>query len=181
MSYPFYRKERPEVFEARFTPATAKDPCVLKSTKIFEAKNVGGEKRFIVTVDGKQRKLIATVDGCTLLVNNQPGDAPAVKWKYTEADMLAALTGKTADEKEKSLPYQVAKKLCSDHATSSKSSHFISGCVKDNFSQSITYDGFKLHLELGARQPFQNPFASGLEAEYFLIGQVLDSECEKIE
>lgn len=181
MSFDFFRKERPEVFQSRFTtPTQAANYYCLRSNTIFAAKNFTGTKSFTVTVGGQVRKLEATVQGAELLIRNQAVDPkPPVMLRLSEANMNDALTQNPAG-RANSLLYQVAKKLCQDHATSSASSPLISGCIENNFHRSTTYDGFKLHLLLRIRRPFQNPFVSGLEREYFLIGRVLDTDCSSI-
>ena len=181
MGFDFFRKERPEVFQARFAlPTPATNYYALRTNTIFQAKNFALEKRFTVTVGGQVRKLVATVQGTELLIRSQPDDAkPAVTLRLSDANMSDALT-QDPTGRANSVLYQVAKKLCQDHATSSASSPLVSGCIENNFHRSATYDGFKLHLVLRARRPFQNPFVSGLEREYFLIGRVLDTDCSSI-
>lgn len=174
--YDFFRKERPLVFAANFTvPTQDGEAYGLTSHTIFEAKNYAGEKRFTVTVGGKQKKLIATVLGQEILITSQTGDMTPLR--LSEATFHDTLTLLPAEARANSILYQVAKKLCQDHATSSASSPLISGTIVNNFDKSLAYDGFKIHLLLRHRQPFVNPFASGLEKEYFLIGRVLDTDC----
>ncbi|MEP3478790.1 MAG: hypothetical protein ABJZ55_06055 [Fuerstiella sp.] len=184
MPHDFYRKERPSVFEDRFSvPSTSAPFYGLKTAVVFEAKNFTGEKRFSVTVAGAKRMLIATVagDGFFLLIKSQAKDVkPHVNFAMTDANMHDTLKSLPRTEQANSILYQVAKKLCVDHATSSKSSPLISGCIVNNFAKSSAYDGFKLHLKLKHRQPFENPFASGNEKEYFLIGRVTDGDCKSI-
>lgn len=175
MTYDFFRKERPEVFEERFTaPTPPLRAWGMRSQLIFEAKAANKVKKFKVTANGKEMALEATVMGCEVLVRNQANsNTPATLLRLSEANMADALESRI----ETSVIYQVAKKLCKDHATSSASSPLISGCIENNFGANSTYDGYKLQLTLRHRQPFMNPFVSGLEKEYFLIGQVLDTDC----
>jgi len=182
MPYDFYRKERPQIFEARFkTPSSTENWYGLKTNTVFQAKKFSGEKRFSVTVAGQQRTLVASVSGNELLIKSQPSDAgPHVILRISEANMHDTLKSLPAASRDNSILYQIAKKLCEDHATSSASSPLISGCIVDNFERSRAYDGFKLHVKLKSRQPFENPFVSGLEKEYFLIGKVKDTDCQSI-
>lgn len=184
MPHDFYRKERPAIFTDRFSVPSASEPYYgLKKAVVFEAKNFSGEKRFSVTVAGEKRLLVATVagDGFFLVIKSQVNDArPHVNLAMTDANMHDTLKSLSHTERPNSILYQVAKKLCIDHATSSKSSPLISGCIVNNFEKSSTYDGFKLHLKLKHRQPFENPFVSGNEKEYFLIGRVTDGDCKII-
>jgi len=182
MPYDFYRKERPEVFQARFkAPSPAENWYGLKTHTVFQAKRFSGVKQFSVTVAGQQRKLAASVSGNELLIKSQPSDArPHVNLRISEANMHDTLKSLPATSRDNSMLYQIAKKLCQDHATSSASSPLISGCIVDNFKMSRAYDGFKLHVKLKFRQPFENPFVSGLEKEYFLIGEVKDTDCQSI-
>jgi hypothetical protein len=179
MSYDFFRKERPEVFEKRFSvPTLATEAYGLKSHVIFEAKGALKPKHFRISLEKQGIDLTATVSGSELLVTNKIiGDKPKITLRLSEANMADALKARN----EKSVIYLVAAKLCKDHATSSASSPLISGCIQDNFAASKSYDGYKLCLKLLFRQPFVNPFVSGLEKEYFLIGQVLDTDCTSIQ
>jgi hypothetical protein len=96
-------------------------------------------------------------------------------------DEMAGLIAERSDAvKSKTIRHQVALFLCKNHATSSAQSPLISGCIVNNFDKSLKYQGHKLHLDLKDRTPFQNPFVSGLEKEYFLIGQVKDADCKVI-
>lgn len=182
MPYDFYRKERPEIFQARFrTPSVAENWYGLKTNTVFQAKKFAGEKHFSVTASGQQRKLIASVSGNELLIRSQLSDArPHINLRISEANMHDTLKSLPVASRDNSLLYQIAKKLCKDHATSSASSPLISGCIVDNFERSRNYDGFKLHVKLKFRKPFENPFVSGLEKEYFLIGEVKDIDCQII-
>jgi hypothetical protein len=178
MSYDFYRKERPNIFLERISlPEAPVNAYTLKSSVIFQAKNAG-QKIFQVDVAGKKYNLIAQASGTELLITSNP-NKPGEKTKmlrFSEANMTDILKNNDKD----SLNYQIAKKLCKDHATSSASSPLISGCTVNNFGASVTYPGYKLHLKLRSRQPFDNPFVSGNEKEAFLIGKVTDSDCEAI-
>ena len=182
MPFEFFRKERPEVFSARFNVPTAVNNWYgLKTNLIFRAKKVVGEKAFSVRVGRQVRQLSASVSGNALVVKSRPNDSrPHVNLRLSEANMHDTLHSLPRASRADSILYQVAKKLCQDHATSSRSSPFISGCIVDNFNQSRKYDGYKLHLTLKFRQPFENPFVSGLEKEYFLIGSVNNSDCQMI-
>ncbi len=178
MSFDFYRKERPEVFNQRFiAPAPPTNAWTLSSNLIFQARRAHGTKNFRVTVNAQQMALTASVMGNDLFVVGQGGGpGQNVQERISEREMGDLLEGTDRT----SLRYQIAKKLCQDHATSSASSPFISGCVVDNFAASRTFNGCKLHLKLRSRRPFRNPFVSGLEQEYFLIGQVADTDCTSI-
>jgi hypothetical protein len=179
MSYDFYRKERPHIFTDRVNfPAHPTNAYTLKSPVIFQAKNAMGQKKFQVAVAGKTYNLIAEVSGNELLITSDP-TKPGEKTKmlrFSEANMADFLKNSSAQP----LYSQIARKLCKDHATSSASSPLISGCAVDNFKASLTYPGYKLHLKLRFRQPFENPLVSGNEKEAFLIGSVVESDCEAI-
>jgi hypothetical protein len=178
MSYNFYRKERPNIFLERISfPEAPVNAYTLKSSVIFQAKNVG-QKIFQVDVAGKKYNLIAQVSGTELLVTSNPNKLgeKTKMLRFSEANVTDILRNNDKD----SLYYQIAKKLCKDHATSSASSPLISGCTVNNFGASITYPGYKLHLKLRCRQPFENPFVSGNEKEAFLIGNVAEADCEVI-
>jgi hypothetical protein len=177
MSFDFFRKEVTHLFDSRFSlPALPAQAYGLKSHVIFRAKNALGAKNFQVTVGDQKIDLVATVSGSELLVKNKLAAAkPKIMLRLSEDNIADALTAKVD-----SAIYAVAKKLCQDHTVSSKSSPLISGCTVNNFDASSAYDGYKLHLKLRFRQPFMNPFVSGLEKECFLIGQVLDTDCELI-
>lgn len=181
MSYDFFRKERPKVFEKRFSaPTSATEAYRLEFSVIFEANGATKPKYFRISLEKQGIDLTVTVSGSELLVTNntnKPIRGEKVMLRLSEANMADALKARN----EKSMIYLVAAKLCKDHATSSASSPLISGCIQDNFAASKSYDGYKLCLKLPFRQPFANPFVSGLEKEYFLIGQVLDTDCTSIQ
>lgn len=178
MSFDFFRKERPAVFEERFkAPAPPATAWSLKSRLIFQAKNYSGSKKFKIKVAGVDYSLDVTVQGTEIFVKKQVGQpGPNTSLRISEGNLADALD----HPNESSLLYNVARKLAKDHATSSASSPLISGCNVDNFQASKTYTGNKLCIKLRIRQPVKNPFVSGLEKEYFLIGQVLDTDCESI-
>lgn len=178
MSYSFFRKERENVFEGRFA---AIDAAVgdyrITNGVIFQAKNQG-VKKFAVKLNSESYYLISELVGNELLIRSDPAKfgrkIPVLRFSEgTIADVLK-------NRRTVPLHTAIADKLCKDHATSSASSPLISGCNEDNFAASRTYGGYKLHLEMTFRQPFQNPHVSGLEKEYFLIGRVLETDCESI-
>jgi hypothetical protein len=180
----FYRKESETVFNERFkTLNPQKGSVALNGHLIFQAKNYTGEKIFTVTtarVDGKAGsfKLKCTiVEGPKLRIVRCDNPNKLV-FEGNEADVAAILNLKR--KLKASLNYEALAKICKDHATSSAHSPLISGCKVDNFRQSTKYPGHKLHLILKTRTPFQNQFASGNEKEYFLIGQVHDTDCKQI-
>jgi hypothetical protein len=161
----FYRKERPEIFNQRFSaPSQVLNAWALRSDKIFEAKKTVK----VVTIQAK--KITCTVQGTNIILS---GLSKIIT--IPERDIANLLQSKSDDVK-----CLVLKQICKDHATSSRSSILLSGCVSDNFSASKTYPGHKLCVELKARKPFCNPFASGLEKEYFLIGTLKGTDCNQI-
>lgn len=161
----FYRKERPEIFNSRFSaPTQALNAWTLKSHKIFEAK----QKTKIVTVQSK--RITCTVQGTNILLQGLPKTITV-----TENSIADLLKSKSND-----IENLVIRQICKDHATSSRSSILISGCVENNFAASRSYPGHKLCTELKTRKPFANPYASGLEKEYFLIGTLNDTDCSLI-
>lgn len=162
---PFYRKERPEIFNSRFNrPAPPTNAWSLKSHTIFKAK----QTRKIVTIQG--RRITCTVSGTSIQLTGLPQPATIQEHEF---EQLLRPTNTT-------IKAQVAKQICKDHATSSRSSILISGCVVDNFALSTNFVGHKLCLELRTRQPFANPYSSGREKEYFLVGTVSDTDCRLI-
>lgn len=50
----------------------------------------------------------------------------------------------------------------------------------NNFAKSRTYPGRKLLIDLESRVPINNPFRSGEEKEYFLVGSVVADDCTSI-
>lgn len=161
----FYRKERPEIFNSRFSaPSQLLNAWTLKSHIIFEAK----QKSKVVTVQSKM--ITCTVQGTNIQLSglSKPITIP-------ENDIADLVKSKSND-----IECLVVKQICKDHATSSRSSILISGCVENNFAASKTYPGHKLCVELKNRKPFGNPFASGLEKEYFLVGTLSDTDCSLI-
>jgi hypothetical protein len=174
MGFDFFRKERLEVFNRRFTiPSRPDEAYSLKSHIIFEAKNANGEKQISVTFGNKNYAFCVIAYSSRLFVLNKTNKATGFSLSETEMDNI--LTAR-----QNSLEYAVAAQLCKDHTNASLKSPLISGCIVNNFAMSQSYDGYKLHLRLRLRKPFRNPFVSGLEKEYFLIRRVLDTECEII-
>lgn len=179
--FDFFRKESPRNFGARFSrPAT--DECALSSQLVFQASNADGIKRFTIRFGGQSITLKATVaNDCKLRVqNDERTPTPRVNLTLTEADLAEALATSALDADERPISYWVARQLCIDHAASSRSSPFISGCPTNNFSRATAYEGYKFHIQLRSRQPFINPFLSGRENECFLIGRVSQIECAEI-
>jgi len=184
MTYDFFRKERENIFNQRFNiPTSINNYYVLKSNTVFQAKKYNGTKTFTVTVNNQKQKLIASVvNNNSLGVKSDPTvTSNRINVIITESDMANIFKSTSVSNRNKSMNYQIAKRLCQDHATSSASSLLISGCIVNNFAQSVAYPGCKLSLKLKSRQPFENPFASGNEKEYFLIGRVLDTDCQVIQ
>ena len=175
----FFRKERSEVFVTRFSPPTAtQNAWTLKTNLVFQAKAFGKSPKVrVVKVANKSISVKCWAENNTILYLTSP--FKGLPGKITEARMREVLAYKK--EQQDTLLYQVAALLCKIHATSSANSLMISGCVVNNFEASKTYAGEKLHLVLKSRTPFTNPFVSGLEKEYFLIGQVVAADCERIE
>lgn len=178
MTYHFFRKERPEVFKATVSvPEGPTAPYKLKSSVIFKAKNADGSKLVTVVLKGRPVKLKVSVQGTKLVIKNaDDGAKPAVNTSIEESAIASLLELRRQDTVE----YLTLKQLCQTHAKASTSSPFISGCVENNFEASKAYAGFKIHLELNTRQPFKNPFVSGTEKEYFLVGRVSESDCKWI-
>lgn len=170
----FYRKERPEIFTTRFSsPTSPTDAWRLTSNVIFQAKNVN-EKKFSVTHNGRPVQLSCTVAGTSLAFSTV--DAPsASSFTIAESEM-----GELLARKPDTLKYLALAKICRDHATSSRSSPLISGCVVNNFHANTNFPGHKICLDLQSRRPFPNPFTSGQEREHFLVGWVLATDCRTI-
>ena len=161
----FYRKESPAIFAQRFSkPAPPSNAWSLKSNLVFDSK----QKAKIVTV--KSKRISCSVMGSAIQLSGF--GKPKIIF---EKDIAAFLAEKSDD-----VVYLALKQICKDHATSSRSSILISGCVEDNFSASTTYPGHKLCVKLKTRTPFANPFVSGLEKENFLVGSLSDTECDLI-
>ncbi len=176
----FYRKERHEIFDKRFKPLASPANGWEQSDEdgvIFKAKGFMGSIQNI-KVGGK---LVATVQ--FKVINNRElyaepkGGDPFTIDESRAQGLLAARERKDPCD---TLPHQTLFWLCENHAMFSGKSPFISGCLKNNFDKNTAYAGRKLCLKLKKRQPFLNPFVSGLEAEAFLIGQVTGSECNEI-
>jgi len=179
MGCDFYRKERPYVFDMRFRrPAGNTEGWQLRSNLVFKAKNADGAKAFRVKVDGRTHELVATVEGAVLLIRNRTsrfGERPYVDERLTESDMARAVKGELGP-----LFLAIAERLCTSHAAHSVSSPFISGYAVDGFAGD-THDGCKLHVALRSRRPFINPWSTGDEAEFFLIGSLWSADCGVIE
>ena len=171
----FYRKERPEVFANRFSAPTSQTGAWrLRSNIIFQAKKVK-EKTVSVSHNGKTVQLSCTVARTSAgisLVFKTIGRSQANSFTIAESGMDDLLT-----RKPDSLEYQALKAICVAHTTSSTDSPLISGCVRPNFHASKRYPGQKVYLKLGSRKPFRNPFMSGVEQEYFLVGWVFVTDC----
>jgi hypothetical protein len=180
----FFRKEAPAIFEARFSkPRSPANTWALTSNVVFQAKKYDGTKSFSPTVNGVRRKVQCTVDMNLNLVLQEVSNSGVNVGKpilVSETKMTELLARKKGAVGFDTLECQAARMLCSDHTTSSKSSPLISGCIINNFAKSKTYLGHKLHLVLRTRTPFRNPLVSGEEAEYFLIGRVLDTDCAAV-
>ncbi|WP_157232155.1 hypothetical protein [Hyalangium minutum] len=179
----FYRKESETVFNERFKTLNSRQGSVgLNGHLIFQAKNYTGEKVFTVTtakgVTGSIRLKCTVVDGPMLRIVRCDNSNTLV-FEGDEVDVAAILNPKS--KLRGTLKYEAIAKICKDHATSSAHSPLISGCKTNNFSQNTRYPGRKLHLVLKVRTPFSNPHVSGNEREYFLIGQVHDTDCKQIE
>lgn len=175
----FFRKERPHIFEQRFRRPAGNAPCQLRGNLVFQAKNAGRPKTFRIRVANRDYDLVATVSAHDLVIQNQRANPTAtltINRRLTEADMASAVRGQLGD----AVMHAAVKKLCQDHATSSAHSPFISGTIVDNFAASRTYPGDKLSIDLNFRQPFSNPWASGNEREFFLIGSVSSTDCRII-
>jgi hypothetical protein len=178
----FFRKERAEGFTTRFTPpAPGANYWQLKGPLIFQAKAYPQGRRMSVKVGGQTILVECKVDFNKLTLRKVVNGAPAgATITILESEMLGLIAERSDTAKSDTLKHQSALYLCKNHATSSANSPLISGCNVNNFDKSLTYPGHKLHLELKERTPFQNPYVSGLEKEYFLIGQVKDSDCKVI-
>jgi len=162
----FYRKERTDIFNRRFSvPSRLSNAWTLKSRTVFEAK----QKIKAVTV--LKKKITCYVQGANILL--QGLSRPITILEQDIADLLK-LT------KPNDIVCQVLKQICKDHTNSSSSSILISGCVKNNFAKSKDYPGHKLCVEVKTRKPFFNPFGSGEENEYFLVGTLNDTDCSLI-
>ena len=167
----FYRKERPAIFNSRFqAPAPPTYAWSLKSHLIFKAKK--SNKVVTVVLSGKSIKVTCEVVGTDISLKVQ-GSSSTIK--IAESEIAGLLQSKDGNIRTLALG-----QLCKDHANSSTSSIFISGCIVNNFARSSAYGGHKLCLELKARRPFANPFVSGLEKEYLLVGEVNDTDCKLI-
>ena len=179
MGCDFYRKERPYVFDMRFRrPARPRSGWQLRSNVVFKAKNADGAKFFRVKVDGKTHELVATAEGCVLVIRNRTlrlGERPYINERLTESDMARAIKGELG-------PFflAIAERLCTSHEAHSVSSPFISGYAVNTFAGD-PHDGCKLYIALTSRKPFINPWSSGDEPEFFLIGTVWSTDCRAIE
>ena len=161
----FYRKERREIFNSRFSaPSQLLNAWTLKSHTVFEAKR----KSKVVTVQSKM--ITCNVQGANIRLLGL--SKPITILEQNIADLLKS--------KSNDIECLVVRQICKDHATSSRSSILISGCVENNFAASKTYPGHKLCVELKTRKPFGNPFGSGLEKECFLVGTLNDTDCSLI-
>lgn len=171
----FYRKERREIFIARFSPPVRGIVVWrIKSNVIFQAKNQLF-REIGVNFNGTNAKVnVGLESGNKISIKGWTGKKQLdIVWRENDiADALAS--PKLSDE------YLIAKALCEAHAKSSSKSNFISGCKTNNFEASKSYAGHKLHLQLRDRIPFDNPFSSGIEKECFLIGNVLTTDCSGI-
>jgi hypothetical protein len=159
-------------------PARPRSGWQLRSNVVFKAKNADGAKVFRVRVDGKTHELVATVEGCVLVVRNRTqrhSERPYINERLTESDMARAVKGELG-------PFflAVAERLCTSHEVHSGSSPFISGYATNTFAGD-GHDGCKLHIELSSRKAFINPWSSGDEPEFFLIGTVWSTDCRVIE
>ena len=171
----FFRKERDALFLQRFaSPSPPTNAWRLRSNVIFEAKNARGTKQMTVNFGGQRIALSCRVQGTSLAFTPAAGGATR-SFTIAESDMSNLLTARP-----NTLEYAALAQVCRDHATSSRSSPLISGCAVDNFAASRTYPGRKLCLDLKVRQPFANPFVSGREREFFLVGQVASNDCRLI-
>jgi hypothetical protein len=173
----FYRKEREDIFLSRFEQN--QDRWRLKSipnansAQIFIAKNYNGKKTFSVEVTkGVKTQVICSIVNRTSIKMEWPKNIKTL----TEADIARIVKVKT----DKSVEYLALKHMFVTHAKASTESLLISGCVENNFKNSKTYPGRKLCLTLKTRSPIQNPWVSGTEKEYFLVGNVEDIDCEVI-
>ena len=170
----FFRKERPEIFLERFSePTLPTNAWSLKSHTIFKAKSA--QKKFTVNLKGKYIQINCVVEGTNLKLTYIDGSQKTALIQEKEIGALLKIKKESDDIKSLAV-----KNLCQTHATSSKSSPLISGCVENNFKASKGYEGYKLCLELKIREPFANPFVSGNEKEYFLVGKVEDLDCKLI-
>ena len=179
MGCDFYRKERPYVFAMRFRrPERSRSGWELRSNVVLKAKNADGAKIFRVKANGRTHELVATVEGCVLVIRNRTtrvGERTYINERLTESDMARAVKGELG-------PFflAVAERLCTSHEAHSVSSPFISGYAVDGFAGD-THDGCKLHVALRSRRPFINPWSTGDEAEFFLIGSLWSADCRVIE
>ena len=179
----FFRKERPEIFTSRFNPpSAAANYWQLKGPIIFQAKAYPQGRTMTVQIDGKPVQVECKVDFNKLTVRKMVGNSPTgTAMIIQESDMAGLIADRADATKSNTIRHQVALFLCKNHATASTHSPLISGTIVNNFDKSLTYPGHKLHLELNERTPFGNPYASGLEKEHFLIGQVKDTDCKVIQ
>lgn len=171
----FYRKERREIFLARFSgPVRGIDVWRINSNVIFQAKNQSFHN-VGVTFNGINAIMrVGLESGNKISIKGWIGKKQLnIVWR--ENDIAVALRSPMLSDE-----YLIAKALCESHAKSSSQSNFISGCKTNNFKASKSYAGHKLHLQLRDRIPFENPFSSGNEKECFLIGSVLTTDCSGI-
>lgn len=174
----FFRKERDDVFKMRIAaPTPPMNAWRLRSSVIFQAKNYNGAKNATIRVGDAAIAITCTVSGSRLTIKRT--DRPLYSLVITEAEMGPILARREASEKD-TLEYRVLEMLFKQHAKASSTSLLISGCTVNNFAASMAYPGHKLHLELKTRVPVPNPFVSGNEKEVFLVGQVLDADCQLI-
>ena len=179
MGCDFYRKERPYVFAMRFRrPERSRSGWELRSNVVLKAKNADGAKIFRVKANGRTHELVATVEGCVLVIRNRTtrvGERTYINERLTESDMARAVKGELG-------PFflAVAERLCTSHEAHSVSSPFISGYARNTFADD-PHDGCKLHVGLASRKAFINPWSSGDEPEFFLIGTVWSTDCRVIE
>lgn len=171
--YDFFRKERVDVFTTRFSPPRPPtNAWTLRDQLIFQAKGYNLRRTLWIKHKGRNRELTISVIGSWIVAN-----LLGAKIYFIQEPQAAGILKK---RNKKSVRYLVLSKLCEIHATSSRQSPLISGCAVDNFRASRRYPGCKLHLLLKHRGPFANPYVSGNEKEYFLIGQVHANDCEII-
>lgn len=172
----FYRKERPEIFEDRFKKQD-NGHWKLVGNIIFQAKAYPDGRTLTVKVNNVAATYKCTVNGAVLsLQKSAGGSVQGPVMKITETDLKTLLS-----ERSGTTPQHLAAHfLAKQHATSSSSSPLISGCIENNFKNATTYESQNLRLVLKTRVPVANPYVSGLEKEYFLIGQVKDTNCSAI-
>ncbi len=193
----FYRKERPDRCNTRFN-FDGRGGVTLKpdNNTVFQANgskqytngssrpitvtvntvNPRQQQKYRITLDRENHCIIYMRDGeikkhsiSERQANTLFGSAD--KWKK---ERINDVSGKDAES------FHVLSFLCKAHATSSASSCLISGTVVDNFTTASAYPGRNLKAELINRKPFKNPFVSGKEKEYFLIGEVTKDDISKL-